>query len=105
MENEKTLGIVAYCTFIGTILAYYLNKDKMRSEYVNFHVRQMLGLIIMLVSSNVIAMYIDGNIGFGLWILTAVCWVISIIGAIQYKKQLLPFVGEYFQKWFYTIGN
>ncbi|SFU70824.1 hypothetical protein SAMN05216480_11515 [Pustulibacterium marinum] len=105
MENEKTLGIVAYCTFVGTILAYYFNKDKMQSEYVNFHVRQMLGLIIMQISSNVIDTYFNNYVSLGLLILTSVCWVICLIGAIQYKKQVLPFLGSYFQKWFYTIGN
>lgn len=102
MENEKNIGIIAYLSFVGTILAYFFNLEK-KSEFVFFHIRQMLGLLVMYLVSDIVYT-INQMISYGLWALVFVCWLIGIVGAIQYKKQEIPIVGAYFQKLFKTIG-
>ncbi|GLB51889.1 membrane protein [Neptunitalea chrysea] len=101
MDNEKNLGILAYITFVGTILAFFMNDEK-KSEYVYFHIRQMLGLFILFIICNVIAeLYIIMSLGF--WVVSFICWLLGLISAIQYKQEPIPIIGKYFQKWFHAV--
>lgn len=110
MENEKTHGIIAYLTFVGAIIAYFMNLDR-KSEYVFFHIRQMLGLFVIYLVTQVIDIYIisqlnidfNERIGLLIWLPAFVCWLIGFVGAVQYKQKEIPFLGKFFQKWFYTI--
>ena len=102
VANEgRLLATVAYLTFIGTIVAFFLNNDK-KNEFVLFHIRQMFGLIIMLLIAN-ISFGLHKNIGDVLWVITFAGWVYGLIGAITKKWLLLPFLGEKFQQWFQFI--
>ena len=57
MENTtvnegKTMAIIAYVTVIGTIIAYFMNKDK-NNSFAEFHIKQgwrlfIFGLIIFI---------------------------------------------------------
>lgn len=100
-RRERVLGIVAYISFIGTIVAYSLNVEE-KSEYIRFHVRQMMGLILFSFVTFVVDNF-NQNIGLGFWAVAFVCWTICLSGALQGKKLMLPIFGSYFQKWFKTI--
>ena len=46
IKEGKTLAIVCYFTFVGALIAIFLNLEK-KNPFTSFHVRQMVGLIIM----------------------------------------------------------
>ena len=102
IQEGKTLAIVCYLTFIGLIIAIIQNNEK-KNIYTYFHVRQMLGLIIALLVSNTIEKYVNGTLGFGLWLIIAAAWFFGLASAIQGKTTPIPIIGEYFQKWFKNV--
>lgn len=104
IKDGKTLAIVAYFTFVGLVISIIMNIEK-KNPYVSFHIRQMLGLIIILIFSNVTEKYVNSWLGTGLWIITFALWVIGLIGAIKEEAKPIPLLGELFQKWFENIGK
>lgn len=55
--NDNTVGVVAYITLIGFIIAIVLNSNKEAGEekkFGAFHLRQALGLIIFAVGTYII---------------------------------------------------
>lgn len=109
MENQtvhegKTIAIISYITFIGTIIAFVMNNDK-HNSFAAFHIRQMIGLsIFSLANTFIIGRYasysVTGLVGLALFVL----WIIGFIGAIQGEEKRVPFVGDLFQDWFKNIG-
>lgn len=106
--DEKTTGIVTYLTLIGWIIALLTRTEK--TEYTSFHIRQMLGLIVLNIAIS-IAGFILGmavpkiamifNI---LYLLPFVLWIIGFIGAMNNEKKLVPVFGDKFQEWFKGIN-
>ncbi len=96
-KEGRTLATVAYLTFIGTIVAFFLNEKK--NAFVTFHIRQMFGLIIMLLLANV-AFGIHRTVGDVLWMITFAGWAYGLIGAIFKKWFSIPWLGDKFQEWF-----
>ena len=41
VEEGKQMGIIAYITLIGTLIAFFTNQDK-RNAFTSFHIRQAL---------------------------------------------------------------
>lgn len=98
-QDPKTIGIVAYITLIGWIVALVWNKPK--SESASFHIRQSLGLMLMLAAGKFVdAVPMGGMISKGLAVGTFVLWIIAFISALQGEQKPVPVVGEYFQDWF-----
>lgn len=108
MENStdndgKTIGIIAYITLIGWVVALLMNSGK-KNEYASFHIRQMLGLILLSLVISVLSIYVNlGLFGTILSVLVLVLWVIGFVGAIQGERKLVPIIGENFQEWFKGI--
>ncbi len=104
IENDgKTIGIIAYLTLIGFIIAIVMNSSK-KSDYASFHIRQMLGLIILSVLISVLGFVVNiGIIGTVLNLLVLVLWILAFIGAIQGERKLIPVIGASFQDWFKGI--
>lgn len=102
IKEGKTMGIVSYLTFIGLLVAVSMNMEK-RNPYVFFHVRQMLGLIIMIIFSNVCERYVNSTFGTVLWFVTFIAWFYSLVFAIKGEAKLLPVLGHYFQDWFKNL--
>ena len=74
-----------------------LEKDR----YIFFHIRQMLGLILMLIVSNVIEAYVNSLFGTLLWVITFI--VGQSYNSYKGKSTEIPFLGRYFQSWFENI--
>lgn len=104
IEKGKTLGIVAYFTFIGLIISIIRNLDK-KNPFIAFHTRQMLGLILLLIFSNAVEKYVYSWLGTILWFAVFIYWVFGLITAINGKTNLVPFFGQLFQDWFQNIGK
>ena len=109
MENStvnegKTMAIISYLTFIGTIVAFIMNNEK-KNSFASFHIRQMVGIILLGIVINLISRFADiGMIGWLLGLFPFVLWVMGFIGAIQGEEKKVPLLGDQFQEWFKGIG-
>ena len=103
--DGKTKAIVAHLTLIGWVIAFVLNNDK-KDEIASFYIRQMLGLMLLAIASNIIMIIpiLGWIVGLIVIIAVFVFWIISLINAVNEKMQPLPIVGEKFQEWFKSIG-
>lgn len=101
--DQKTAGIVSYLWWIGLIIVILTNKEK--SEYVSFHMRQSLGLILCSLVIGLIAgtSTIGAMIGYAGGVVILILWIIAFIGALNGEKKLIPVIGERFQDWFKSI--
>lgn len=102
VQEGKTMAIISYITWIGTLIAFVMNNDK-HNSFAAFHIRQMIGLSLFSVGVSFIGKYawfVAGILGIGLFVL----WIIGLIGAINGEEKKVPFVGDLFQDWFKGIG-
>lgn len=107
MENQtiqegKTMAIISYITWIGTLIAFVMNNEK-HNAFAAFHIRQMVGLSLFSIGISFLAKYVGfaaGILGIGLFVL----WIIGLMGAIKGEEKRVPFVGDLFQDWFKGIG-
>ena len=104
IKNGRTLAIVSHITFVGLIISVVMNADK-KNAFTSFYNRQMLGLIIMLFIAQITDKYINGTLGYILWLISAIAWLFSFINILQSKATLIPYIGEKFQEWFANIGR
>lgn len=95
----KNKAIIAYMTFIGTLIAFYMNRDE-KHEFTTMHIKNMFGLIILLFSSQIIAAYVNVLFGDILWVIAFVLWTYSVIIVLLNKKPSIPFLSAKFQQWF-----
>ena len=115
--TDTSVGIIAYITLIGFIIALVLNNDKKGETraFGAFHLRQSIGLMltalvlmigvmiisaILMIISFRLAISITGIIYpiFYLGILALV--IIGIINAANGKKKELPVIGAFISKTF-----
>lgn len=104
ISQGKTLAIVSYFTFVGVIIAIIMNLEK-KNDFVWFHARQMIGLILLLIFSNVTEKYVNSTLGTAFWVITFVCWLFGVISAATGKSKPIPVIGQIFQKWFSNLGQ
>lgn len=110
MDNQtinegKTYALIAYMTLFGTLVAFFMNRDR-RNSFTTFHVRQSLGLGLLYV----IVGYMIG--GFDSWNITGAFWVVflclyfyGMFCAINGKSTPIPIIGPMFQNIFKSIGQ
>lgn len=99
---DKTLGIVAYMTLIGWVVALVLNNEKKGAEkqFTAFHLRQMLALMIIgfctwiiqipLAFIPILGWLLSFLLSLGIFAL----WIVCVIGAANGEKKELPVVGQ-----------
>lgn len=95
MENRSNLiAIISHLTIIGWVVALILNQSN-RSEFSSFYIRQSLGIFLIWA--------IGSWIPFVRWIAMPVgliLLIISLVSAVNNRKEPSPFIGHLFQKWF-----
>jgi len=103
-NNGKTVGLIAYFTLIGWIIALVMhNKDK--TEFGAFHIRQVLGIMVTGIALSIVASIIGVSIiSMAVNIVIFALWIIGLIGAAQGEQKPVPVLGEKFQEWFKGIG-
>ena len=102
-ENGKTIAIISHITLIGWIVGVIMNSSK-KDEFASFYTRQMLGLLIIwFISGIVMRMPVIGVIGWVVGIGVFAFWILSLIAAVNGKKEPTPFIGQYFQMWFKAL--
>lgn len=94
----KIHAVVAYLTFLGWIIAYFLNRDA-KNKFATYHIKNMFGLLLILFVAQIMQ---TQHLLFGevLWLLAFVLWVISLVMALTNKQKGIPFLSEKFQQWF-----
>lgn len=108
MENTtvnegKTAAIISHFWVIGLIIAFVMNTSK-KNYFTSFYIRQMIGLnLIQFINSAIIYEYIGGTAGWIVGVLVIILWALSLFSAIKGEEKQIPYVGEYFQKWFNGI--
>lgn len=103
-DNGKTIAIISYLTLIGWIIAFIMHNNN-KTELGAFHIRQMLGLIILSIIISIIANVI--GIAILVWVLQLgmiALWAIGFIGAVQGEQKKIPLLGDQFQEWFKGLG-
>ena len=112
--KDKTVGILAYVTLIGFIIAIIMNNDKEGKEkqFGAFHLRQSLGLIIVgiglyIATAIISAIFLAIGSFFGVIVslLTSVLSlgfigfiILGIVNASNGEKKELPIIGSYISK-------
>ena len=97
LSDGKNVAIIAHITLIGWIIALIMNSNN-KNEFASFYIRQMLGLMIV-----AFLLYFVPMLGWFLNLGMIVLWIISLMGAFEGQKKLVPIVGEYFQDWFKSV--
>ena len=105
IKEGKTLAFVSYLTLIGTLIAFFMNQDK-RNAFTAFHTRQALGLwLLYMVLAFVVSFVNSWMATMGFWVFIGTLILYGLFGALSGKLNSVPFVGDYFQKLFKSIGN
>jgi len=101
--QARNLAVVSYLTLIGTLIAFFINKDK-RNPLVSYHVRQALGLwLLEMAFGYFIGGFNDWMITISFWIFFGVLFIYGILGALAGKMNPIPVLGDLFQKLFSNI--
>ena len=108
-ENEiqkgKTLAFVSYITVIGTLIAFFMNQDS-KNPFTSFHVRQALGLWLLEMALGYFVGGFDSwMITTSFWVFFAVLFIYGMLGALTGKLNSVPFLGDFFQKLFASLGK
>ena len=99
-NKGRNIAVIAYLTFIGLLVAFYLNRDH-KYEVATYHIKNMFGLVLLMLVSQV-TQSTDYLMIFGeiLWVALFIVWVISIYNAFQNEKKAIPWLSDKFQDWF-----
>jgi uncharacterized membrane protein len=110
---DKTVGVIAYLTFIGFGIGIILNINRTGQEkkFGAFHLRQALGIILAAIAVSIsiqivatilsaIGIHLEGILNPLLYLATLGYVVIGVVNAGNGQKKLLPFIGEYAEKFF-----
>ena len=104
IKEGKTTAIVAYLTMVGALIAISMNSDP-KNEFARFHTRQAFGLhLIFLGFAIFLSNWYSEYAWYGLYVFYVVLWFYGFLGALNNKKQEVPILGAYFQKWFTFIS-
>ena len=96
----KTAAAVSYITFVGLIIAFFMNSET-KNPFATFHIRQSLGLTLSYILIMIPLSYLgNGWASSGFLVLFFVLWLYGIISAFQGKMTEVPLVGAFYQKVF-----
>ncbi|OYD46812.1 hypothetical protein CHU00_05640 [Sphingobacterium cellulitidis] len=101
IQDNKSLGIISYLTWVGLLVAFLMNRDK-NDPYVKFHIRQNLGLFAVSIIGGLVRFIpgIGGILLYVVFLALFIFWIIGLIGAINGREAAVPVVGGMFQDWF-----
>lgn len=103
VKEGKNIAIIAYMTMVGALIAITMNLEP-KNEFARFHTRQAFGLhLIFLAFALFLSQWFNTYAWYGLYVFYLVLWFYGFLGALNNKKQSVPVLGPYFQKWFTFI--
>jgi uncharacterized membrane protein len=97
IDEGKTMAIISYVTLLGTLIAWFMNKDK-NNAFAKFHIGQALrawiaGIIISIVASVLImitGVTVLSYLSYAGWVLAG----LGLINAVNGKMEKIPLVGD-----------
>lgn len=94
----KSKAIIAYLTFIGMLIAYFMNRED-KHPFASWHIKNMFGLVILLFISQVVQAYylFPGEV---IWWIAFLGWIYSLVMAITNQEKAIPYFSNKFQDWF-----
>ena len=105
INEGKTYAFVAYLTLLGTLFAFFMNREKPNS-FTSFHIRQALGLgVLYLALAYVIGVFDNWMISISFMGFFFVLYLYGIAGALSGKLNKLPLLGDLFQNIFKSVGQ
>ena len=98
-DEGKACAVLAY--FAIGIIWYFVDEKMKKNDFVKFHVKQALGLLIAdLVLMTALTLSVVGIMAVPLLKLVAlVLVVVGIMNAVNGDKKELPFIGVYTRKY------
>ena len=103
IEQGKQTAIVSYLTFIGTVIAIFMNNES-KNTFASFHIRQSLGIFISWFALSYFVGYFNNwGVSSGFFLFIFILWIYGFVGAIQGEQKLVPIVGEFYQKLFKNL--
>lgn len=102
-ENAKISGIASYFTFVGLIIAFFINLEE-RHPFANFHIRQSLGIQTLFYATGALLANVPTiAAGFGFIIFFFIIWTYGVYIAIKKETTPIPVIGNLFQRVFSFI--
>ncbi|PIB22937.1 hypothetical protein [Maribacter sp. 4G9] len=99
----KNTAIISYLTLIGALIAITMNMEP-KHDFARFHIRQAFGIHLLFHAFALFSSVWYNQYGlYGLYICYLALWFYGFLGALNNKKQDVPLLGTYFQKWFTFI--
>ena len=104
-DDGKTVAIISYITFIGWLIALILHSGN-KTKLGGFHLRQMLGLMLLAfgisLCSFILAFipFFGWLVQLGLSIGIFIFWLLGLLSAINGEQKPLPYIGKPMQKMF-----
>ena len=99
----KNTAIISYLTLVGAIIAISMNTEP-KHDFARFHIRQAFGIHLLFHAFALFSSVWYNQYGlYGLYICYLALWFYGFLSALNNKKQLVPIIGSYFQKWFTFI--
>jgi len=90
--NDKTMGVVAYITLIGFLVALFGGSNTgRRSPYLNFHLNQSLIIILANLIAGIVGSF-SSAVGGALSLVVFVFWIMGIVGAAKGQTKSLPLI-------------
>lgn len=107
MKKEGTVAILSYLTPLGWVLAYLLYRSSRRSSLAIYHIRQSLGLhilVIALIPVRTIFLHVPYGASVRavvdiLWAALALAAVQGALKAYEKRQRPLPLIGEFIQEY------
>ena len=102
-KEGRTTASIAYLTIVGSLIAMSMNMEP-KNAFARFHTRQAFGIHVMYHGLAIVLTFTGiVQTSFWLFLLYIIAAAYGLIGALNLKKQPLPGIGLYFQKWFTFI--
>ena len=103
VDDGKNTAIVSYLTIIGAVVAIFMNQEQ-KNSFASFHIRQALGIFITFFILGYVVSYFDNwTASIAFWLFFFILWLYGFIGALQGKTNLVPVLGNAFQKIFKSL--
>ena len=103
IEQGKQTAIISYLTFIGTVIAIFMNNET-KNNFASFHIIQSLGIFVSWFALGYFVSYFDNwGVSSGFYLFIFILWIYGFVGAIQGELKLVPIVGEFYQKLFKNL--
>ncbi len=102
-KDAKISAIACYFTFIGWIIAFFINLDE-KNKFANFHLRQSLGIQTLFYATGaLLGLTTSQYAGYGFLLCFLILWGFAVGTAVQNQMKPVPLVGNLFQKIFKFI--